>query len=55
VHVRCPDGVVIVELDPVPTLREIHGDVKPAIVRAILESIAERQDECIAAWRKYHG
>jgi hypothetical protein len=55
VHVRCPDGIVIVGLDPAVELREIHGDVKQATVREILEAIAERQDECIAAWRKYHG
>lgn len=53
VHVRCPDGTVIVDLEPV-RLREVYGPVKAATVREILHAVAERHDECLTAWSRHH-
>ena len=55
VHVECPDGVVVVTLEPRIGIRELYGKVKPNTVRDVLTAIHDRYDECIAGWRKYHG
>ncbi len=57
VHVEHPDGTVVVLLDEQTrsaVLREASRRVKPTDVRAILELVDERYDECMATWETYH-
>ena len=55
VHVWCPEGAVVIELEPVVWIREIHGNVKGSTLRAIVDAVTERRDDCLDAWRRYHG
>ena len=54
VHVRCPEGFMVVQLEPSLLIREAQG-VKTSTAREILSAIEARYDECLAAWRRYHG
>jgi hypothetical protein len=55
VHVWCPEGVAVVEVMPSVRVREIHGRMKAATLREIVDAISARHDECVAAWRRHHG
>lgn len=54
VHVWSPEGYMVVQLEPSLSIREAHG-IKSSTAREILSSIEARYDECLAAWRRYHG
>jgi hypothetical protein len=53
--VWCPEGEVVIRLVPILEVRAIHGDVKRATIREIMDAVTERVDDCVAEWRRQHG
>ena len=55
VYVWCPEGTVVIQIEPVIRVLRASANVKGATVREIRGVVASRVGECITAWRKHHG